>query len=194
MRRKRHSALRNIPAALALWLLLALSIFMPPAQSGDFTQAGGAMSFTIKANAFPNGGTIPKKYTCDGPDLSPELSWASAPPRTQSLALIADDPDAPVGTWTHWIIWDIPPGTTLPEGIAKIETLKDGTRQGKNDFRRIGYGGPCPPPGKPHRYFFKLYALDTKLDVQAGANRNELESALKGHVLSQAELKGRYGR
>ena len=152
------------------------------------------MSFTIKATAFPNGGTISQKYTCDGPDLSPELSWAGAPPRTQSLALIADDPDAPVGTWTHWIIWNIPPGTTLPEGVAKTETLQDGTRQGKNDFKRIGYGGPCPPPGKPHRYFFKLYALDTKLDVKAGANRNELESAMKGHVLSQAELMGRYGR
>ena len=152
------------------------------------------MSFTIKATAFPNGGTIPQKYTCDGPDLSPELSWAATPPRTQSLALIADDPDAPVGTWTHWIIWDIPPGTGLPEGVTKTETLKDGTRQGKNDFKRIGYGGPFPPPGKPHRYFFKLYALDTKLDVKAGANRNELESAMKGHMLSQAELMGRYGR
>jgi Raf kinase inhibitor-like YbhB/YbcL family protein len=184
----------NLSAPVCSCLLLALPIFISSARSGDFTERGGVMSFTIKTTAFPNAGTIPQKYTCDGPDVSPELSWTGAPPGTQSLALIADDPDAPVGTWTHWIIWDIPPGTGLPEGIAKTEILKDGARQGKNDFKRIGYGGPCPPAGKPHRYFFKLYALDTKLDVKAGASRKELESAMKAHVLSQAELMGRYGR
>ena len=194
MHQKQHSVPTNVSALLCLCLLLALPIFISSAQSGDFTERGDAMSFTIKTTAFPNAGTIPKRYTCDGPDLSPELSWAGAPPGTQSFALIADDPDAPVGTWTHWIIWDIPPGKGLPEGVAKSETLKDGTRQGKNDFKRIGYGGPCPPPGKPHRYFFKLYALDTKLEVKAGASRKELESAMKAHVLSQAELMGRYGR
>lgn len=152
------------------------------------------MSFTIKTTAFPNGGVIPKKYTCDGPDLSPDLTWAGLPAGTQSLALIADDPDAPVGTWTHWVIWNIPPDAALPEASAKTEIFRDGTRQGKNDFKRIGYGGPCPPPGKPHRYFFKLYALDTKLDLKAGATRNELEGAMKGHVLSQTQLQGKYGR
>ena len=194
MQKKQHSVPTNLSALVCLCLLLALPIFISSAQSGDFTQRGGAMSFTIKTTAFPNAGTIPQKYTCDGPDLSPELSWTGAPPGTQSLALIADDPDAPVGTWTHWIIWDIPPGSGLPEGIANTELLKDGARQGKNDFKRIGYGGPCPPPGKPHRYFFKLYALDTKLDLEAGASRKQLESAMKAHVLSQAELMGRYGR
>jgi Raf kinase inhibitor-like YbhB/YbcL family protein len=192
--KKQHSALTKVPVLLCSCLLLLLSILLS-AQSDDLTsQEGRMMSLTIKTTAFPNSGTIPKKYTCDGPDLSPELSWAGTPAGTQSFALIVDDPDAPVGTWTHWIIWNIPPEGPLQEDVAKTETLKNGARQGKNDFKRIGYGGPCPPPGKPHRYFFKLYALDTKLNVTAGASRNELESAMKGHVLSQAELMGRYGR
>jgi Raf kinase inhibitor-like YbhB/YbcL family protein len=159
-----------------------------------WSQGGRAMSFAVKTNAFSEGGAIPKKYTCDGADLSPALTWTGAPAGTKSLALIADDPDAPVGTWTHWIVWNIPPEATVPEGIEKVESLSDGTRQGRNDFKRIGYGGPCPPPGKPHRYFFKLYALDTKLDVKPGAGRKELEGAVKGHVLAQAELVGKYGR
>src|SRR5256885_1714257 len=157
--------------ALAALLLLSLS-------SGNlWSQGGRAMSFALKTKAFSEGGAIPKKYTCDGSDLSPALTWAGTPAGTQSLALIADDPDAPVGTWTHWIIWNIPPEPALPEGIPKVENLSDGTRQGKNDFKRVGYGGPCPPPGKSHRYFFKLYAIGAKLDVKAGAGRNELERA-----------------
>jgi Raf kinase inhibitor-like YbhB/YbcL family protein len=152
------------------------------------------MSFALKTTAFSEGGSIPKKYTCDGTDLSPALTWADAPAGTQSLALIADDPDAPVGTWTHWIAWNIPTQGGLPEGLAKGESVGADTRQGKNDFKRIGYGGPCPPPGKPHRYFFKLYALDSKLDLKPGGSRSELERAMKGHVLGQAELMGKYGR
>jgi len=153
------------------------------------------MSFALKTNAFPEGGQIPKKYTCDAADVSPGLTWRDIPAGTQAFALIADDPDAPVGTWTHWVIWNIPAtAAALPEGVAKNEVLPDGARQGKNDFKRIGYGGPCPPPGKPHRYFFRLYALDGKPDVKAGTSRGELERAMKGHVLSIAELMGRYGR
>jgi Raf kinase inhibitor-like YbhB/YbcL family protein len=153
------------------------------------------MSFALKTTAFVDGNGIPKKYTCDDVDVSPALNWNDAPTGTQSFALIADDPDAPVGTWTHWIIWNIPAKTmALAEGVAKMGESGDGARQGRNDFKRIGYGGPCPPPGKPHRYFFKLYALDTKLDVKAGASRNELERAMKGHVLSQTKLMGTYGR
>jgi len=153
------------------------------------------MSFALKATAFTDGGGIPKKYTCDGADVSPALNWNNAPAGTQSFALIADDPDAPVGTWTHWIIWNIPASATaLPESVPKVGDAADGARQGRNDFKRIGYGGPCPPPGKPHRYFFKLYALDARLDVKAGAGRNDLERAMKGHVLSQTELMGTYGR
>jgi Raf kinase inhibitor-like YbhB/YbcL family protein len=195
MGKKEWCALTGVLLFLFLCPVLAASIIILPAPPSSISsQEGREMSFSIKTTAFPEGGTIPKKYTCDGSDLSPGLTWASAPAGTQSLALIADDPDAPVGTWTHWIIWNIPLGTALPEGIARTETLSDGARQGKNDFKRTGYGGPCPPPGKAHRYFFKLYALDTKLDLKAGASRNELERAIKGHVLSQAELMGRYGR
>ncbi len=162
---------------------------------GLSSQGGGAVSFVLQTNAFTPGGMIPKKYTCDGSDVSPELTWTGAPAGTQAFALITDDPDAPAGTWTHWIAWDIPASTTkLPEGVPKNEGLADGTRQGKNDFRRIGYNGPCPPPGKAHRYFFKLYALGARLEVKAGGSRSDLESAMKGHVLGQAEVMGRYGR
>jgi len=164
----------------------------PPDSS---SQGGRTVAFVLKTTAFPEGGSIPKKYTCDGGDLSPALSWSNPPEGTQSFALIADDPDAPIGTWTHWIVWNIPAAAaTLPEGMAKAGESADGTRQGTNDFKRIGYGGPCPPPGKPHRYFFKLYALGIKLEVKPGGSRQELERAIKGRVLSQVEIMGRYGR
>lgn len=153
------------------------------------------MALALQSTAFANGGEIARKYTCDGADLSPALDWNDVPAGTHALALIADDPDAPVGTWTHWIIWNISAQASgLPEGVQKVEALDDGARQGSNDFRRIGYGGPCPPPGKPHRYFFKLFALDAGLDVKAGAGRKELELAMKGHVLAQAQWMGTYKR
>jgi len=153
------------------------------------------MPFEIASSAFSGAGMIPKKFTCDGPDVSPPLRWTQAPAKTQSFALIVDDPDAPVGTWVHWVLYNLPANTTeLPEGVEKQEQLTSGATQGRNDFRRIGYGGPCPPPGTPHRYFFKLYALDTKLTLKAGATKAELERAMKGHILGQAELIGRYGR
>ena len=153
------------------------------------------MNFKISTTAFPAEGTIPKKYTCDGADVSPALTWSGTPEGTKALALIADDPDAPVGTWTHWLIWDIPASTSqLSEGTAKDAQLPDGARQGQNDFRKIGYNGPCPPPGKPHRYYFKLFALDATLDVKPGGSRKEMEAAMKGHTLGQTEVMGRYGR
>ena len=152
------------------------------------------MSFQLSSSAFSSGGTIPKKYTCDGSDASPALNWNGAPAGTQSFALIADDPDAPAGTWVHWVLYNAPGSAKeFSEGVKKEEQLSDGTLQGRNDFRKIGYGGPCPPPGKPHRYFFKLYALDTKLSLKAGATKGEVESAMKGHVLGQAELMGKFG-
>ena len=153
------------------------------------------MPFQITTSAFSSGGTIPKKYTCDGPDVSPPLGWKDAPAGAQTFALIADDPDAPAGTWVHWVIYNIPSSAKeLKEGVQKIEQLPDGSLQGRNDFRKIGYGGPCPPPGKPHRYFFKLYALGTKLNLKPGATKAEVENAIKGHTLAQAELMGKYGR
>lgn len=173
-----------VPIMLLLWFAIG----------NLWSQAGHSTSFVVTSPSFSAGGTIPKRYTCDAADVSPGLTWAAAPDRTQSLALIADDPDAPVGTWTHWIIWNVPAGKALPEALPKTDTLDDGSRQGRNDFKRIGYGGPCPPPGKAHRYFFRLYALDAKLDLKPGASRAELERAMKGRVLAQAELMGKYGR
>jgi Raf kinase inhibitor-like YbhB/YbcL family protein len=155
----------------------------------------GNMSFEIASTAFSGGGTIPKKFTRDGPDVSPPLRWTRAPAAAQSFALIMDDPDAPVGTWVHWVLYDLPADATeLPEGVEKQEQLVNRAIQGRNDFRRIGYGGPCPPPGTPHHYYFKLYALDTKLNLKGGATKPELERAMKGHILGEAELVGRYGR
>jgi hypothetical protein len=153
------------------------------------------MSFQILSTIFSNGDTIPKKFTCDGPDVSPQLNWKEAPAATKSFALIMDDPDAPAGTWVHWVLYNLPANTReLPEGMEKQEQLATGALQGRNDFRKIGYGGPCPPPGKPHRYYFKLYALDTKLNLKAGATKPDLERAMKGHILGEAEFMGRYGR
>jgi len=153
------------------------------------------MALAVTTTAFSPGSAIPMSYTCDGADASPELSWTGVPAGVQSFAVIADDPDAPRGTWTHWLIWNTPGQSRgLPKGVLKDETLDDGSSQGRNDFGRIGYGGPCPPAGRPHRYFFKVFALDAKLDVKAGANRNELERAMKGHVLAQGEVMGKYGR
>ncbi len=153
------------------------------------------MTIQVTSSAFEPGGAIPKKFTCDGPDVSPALNWTDPPAGTQSFALIADDPDAPVGTWVHWVLYDLPSVTrSLAENVPKQEQLPNGARQGRNDFGRIGYGGPCPPPGKPHRYFFKLYALDAKMNLKAGATKAEIEKAMRGHILAQGELMGRYGR
>jgi Raf kinase inhibitor-like YbhB/YbcL family protein len=153
------------------------------------------MSFTLSSSSFQDGGNIPKKFTCDGADASPDLNWTGAPPDTRSFALIADDPDAPAGTWTHWVLYDLPPEShSLQENLPKVDELPGGGRQGRNDFRKIGYGGPCPPAGKPHRYFFKLYALDTKLNLPPGASKQEVEQAMQGHILAKAELMGKYKR
>lgn len=152
-------------------------------------------TFSIQSTSFGTNEGIPEKHTCEGKDVSPFLEWKDAPEGTKSFALIVDDPDAPVGTWVHWVAWNIPaPKKELKENVAKRKSLPDGTRQGTNDFKKIGYNGPCPPPGKPHRYFFKLYALDGKLDLKPGATKAELLDAMKGHILAQAELMGTYQR
>ncbi len=153
------------------------------------------MALQISSPAFSAGESIPKKFTCDGPDVSPKLSWGDPPAKAQSFTLIMDDPDAPGGTWVHWVLYDVPADAKeLPEAVPKQDQLASSARQGRNDFGKAGYGGPCPPPGKPHRYFFKLYALDTKLNLKARATKADVERAMKGHILAQAELIGKYGR
>jgi len=153
------------------------------------------MTLELKTPAFAYGSEIPRRFTCSGADVSPALNWSGVTPAAHSLALIADDPDAPGGTWAHWLVWNIPAHeTALPEGVPAKEALENGICQGTNDFRRIGYGGPCPPPGKTHRYFFRLYALDTALDLKAAARRQELEHAMKRHILAQAEWMGTFRR
>jgi Raf kinase inhibitor-like YbhB/YbcL family protein len=153
------------------------------------------MAFTIRSSAFEQGGRIPAAYTCDGRDVSPPLRWDNVPEGTQSFALICDDPDAPMGTWVHWVIYGIPAGVRqLPEGVPSRDKLGDGTLQGRNDFGRTGYGGPCPPRGKPHRYFFRLYALSESPSLGPGITKAALLKAIEGRILAQAELQGLYGR
>jgi Raf kinase inhibitor-like YbhB/YbcL family protein len=148
----------------------------------------------LKSAAFEAGNMVPSKYTCDGPDLSPPLTWSNVPPNTRSFALIADDPDAPRGTWVHWVLWNIPADVrSLEPDVPKQESLPNGAKQGMTDFRRVGYGGPCPPSGT-HRYFFKLYALDATLNLPSSTTKRDLEQAMKGHILQQAELMGKYQR
>jgi len=153
------------------------------------------MAFQITSPAFEEGATIPTQFTCDGPDISPALKWTEPPEGTRSFALICDDPDAPMGTWVHWVIYNIPGETSeLPEGVAKDKTLESGAKQGITDFKRVGYGGPCPPPGPAHRYYFKLYALDSELELEPGRSKKDLLKAMEGHLLGEAQLMGRYGR
>src|SRR5258708_6275425 len=154
------------------------------------------MAFALPSAAFRAGAGIPVKYTCDGVDVSPPLCWSGAPAGTRGFALIVDDPDAPPGSWVHLVLYNLPAAVSqLPENIAKVESLDfDWARQGRNDFRRPGYGGPCPPPGPAHRYFFKLYALAAPLALKAGAQKRDVEAAMEGHVLATAQLMGTYGR
>ena len=152
------------------------------------------MTLEITSSAFSEGEMIPTGYTCDGPDVSPDLAWTGVPESTQSLALICDDPDAPMGTWVHWVLFNIPPGARgLPGEISPDAALENGARHGTNDFGRLGYGGPCPPGGT-HRYFFKLYALDTELDLASGITKAQLVEAMEGHILAEAQLMGKYKR
>ena len=152
------------------------------------------MSFELTSTAFGNGDLIPTKYTCDDQDISPPLQWRDPPEGTRSFALICDDPDAPVGTWVHWVLYNLPASTRdLPEAVPSDSDLADGGRHGQNSWRRPGYGGPCPPGGT-HRYFFKLYALDAELELAAGASKEQLLAAMNGHVLASTETMGVYSR
>jgi Raf kinase inhibitor-like YbhB/YbcL family protein len=157
----------------------------------------GRMGLSLTSTAFTEGGSIPVKYTCDGADLSPPLAWSGAPQGTAALALIADDPDAPGRTWVHWVLYDVPATFAgLPESVSKVEAPKElaGAVQGRNDSHEVGYGGPCPPPGPAHRYFFKLYALAAPLRLKPGASKQDVERAMQGHTLATAQLMGKYAR
>lgn len=152
-------------------------------------------ALTLTSPAFPSGSEVPKQHTCDGADRSPALTWSDVPEGTKSFALIVDDPDAPAGTWVHWVVYDLPAKTTrLPQGVDPDDRLAGGGTLGMNDFHKTGYGGPCPPAGKPHRYFFRLYALDAATNLQPRATKADLIKAIEGHVLEQAELMGTYKR
>ena len=157
------------------------------------------MAFTLTSSAFSNEETIPKKYTCDGEDVSPLLQWSDAPAGTKTFAIIMDDPDAPPGTWVHWVLFDLPGTLTeLAENFPRTETHSSGAKHGAcwgvDDYDRVGYYGPCPPPGAPHRYYFKLYALDTVLNLPVKATKAQLLAAMKGHILGETQLLGTYGR
>ncbi len=157
-----------------------------------FSDAGRAWAFDLTSKAFKNGAEIPQVYTCQGRDASPPLAWSGTPSGTRSFALVCDDPDAPLGTWVHWVYYDIPAHVSaLPESIPKTARPAPGGIQGRSSFGDIGYGGPCPPWGT-HRYHFRLYALDTVLGLESGVKKKELLRAMEGHVLGTAELMGTY--
>jgi Raf kinase inhibitor-like YbhB/YbcL family protein len=152
------------------------------------------MSIQLTSTTFEQGAMIPEKYTCDGEDISPPLNWSGIPDDTQRIALICDDPDAPMGTWVHWVLFNIPADTTgLPENIPSERVLENGAKHGINDFRKLSYGGPCPPGGT-HRYFFKIYALNIEIGLEPGATKDELLKAMEGHILDEGQLMGRYAR
>jgi Raf kinase inhibitor-like YbhB/YbcL family protein len=153
------------------------------------------MPLTLRSTAFEPNRPIPIVHTKDGKNMSPPLTWSGAPNDTQSYALVVDDPDAPSGDFVHWVAWNIPAKDTgLPQGTAHRGDTTEGTQQGKNSYDRVGYNGPNPPPGGPHHYVFRLYALDDKLDLDAGVSRAEVERAMQGHILDEALLIGTYQR
>jgi hypothetical protein len=184
--------LHRTRAVLPLLILVVLALVVPAGLGG---QKATSTKIELKTTSFTPGGFIPRRFTCEAANVSPALAWTDPPSGTQSFALIEDDPDAPSGTFVHWLIYDLPAAyRRLPEALSPNEQMPGGGRQGTNDFSRTGYSGPCPPRGKPHRYFIRLYALDAKLNLRPAATRRELDAAMKGHILAQAELMGRFQR
>ena len=182
----------------AHWAAAALALLIPAlagCHRGSYiVVAGGQETLQLTSSSFQDG-KIPRQFTCDGADISPALTWTAPPSATKSLALIVIDPDAPAGAFTHWVLYNLPAEKrSLTEGLPKVEQLPDGSRQGSNDFDKIGYGGSCPPHDSEHRYVFVLYALDAKPALSSGATRDQVEAALKGHVLARGELTARYRR
>jgi Raf kinase inhibitor-like YbhB/YbcL family protein len=157
--------------------------------------AGGAekMSIKLTSSAFAEGGEIPVQYACTGQNQSPPLAWTGVPAEAKTLALVLDDPDVPINPFVHWVVYDLPANVTqLPAGVPAQGDLAGGGRQGRNGLLKIGYGGPCPPPGPAHRYYFKLYALNTELNLPAGASKQDLLKAMYGHIIDQGQLMGRF--
>jgi hypothetical protein len=187
-----HVSLCRRLVARPLLILVVLILAAPFKVRG---QQASSSRIELKTTSFTPGGFIPKRFTCEAADISPALTWTGPPAGTESFAIIEDDPDAPSGTFVHWLVYDLPAAyRQLTEGLSRNEQMPGGGRQGTNDFSRTGYSGPCPPPGRPHRYFIRLYALDAKLNLRPAATRRELEAAMQGHILAQAELMGRYQR
>jgi Raf kinase inhibitor-like YbhB/YbcL family protein len=180
------NARMNFLFAVALFCLVAASC-----ADGAKSAKEPAINMQITSAAFAEGQPVPDQYTCSGSDVSPPLRWTGAPAGVKSFAIITDDPDAPTGIWVHWVIYNLPPATTsLAENVPQLPELPGGARQGINDFGKIGYNGPCPPPGKPHHYHFRIYALDTMLDLKPGATREKLLDAMDGHILAEGQLMG----
>ena len=174
---------------LVVFILIALFI------SSSSELLAKEQTLKVTSDAFTNGSTIPKEYTADGKDLSPSLKWSTPPAKTKSLALTCEDPDAPVGTWFHWIVYNIPPQSEgLSKNIEKVAKLKNGSVQGSNDFRKLGYNGPAPPKGPVHHYNFKVFALKKKLSLKPGATKSQFYKSIKGLVLAKGTLTGTYQR
>lgn len=185
---------RELQCLLGATASLCLAFILCPG-AGGAAENSGNRTMQLTSTAFAEGQPIAAKYTCDGENVSPPLKWTGAPAGTKTLALIADDPDAPMGTWVHWVVYDLPAAVTdLPEALPKGQYIPGGAKQGLNDFKHLGYGGPCPPPGNPHRYFFKLYAVDRLLDLKPGATKKEIERAIEKHTLAQGQLMCTYKR
>lgn len=191
-----------VPVALSVSLLLMSAcsvITSAPSATTDPSEMTGEgvelATLELTSEAFGPQETIPERFTCDGEDISPPLSWSAPPDPTQSFALIMDDPDAPMGIWVHWVLFNIPADKrALPENVPAEDQLSDGSLHGSNSWRRSNYGGPCPPSGSTHRYVFKLYTLDTQLDLEAGATKKQVLDAMDGHVLAHGELVGTFSR
>jgi hypothetical protein len=191
----------SICLRLVMVIIAAMGPFTTQAQKSQTPeqktkqQMAAPAGFLLSSPAFMNGDNIPARFTCDGPNISPLLAWTAPPAGTQTFVLIMDDPDAPRHVWVHWLVYDIPAEVSgLPDNVPSKPELETGARQGTNDFHEQGYGGPCPPKNATHRYYFRLYALDTRLGVMPGGMRADIERTMQGHILAEVELMGRYAR
>ena len=194
--RKSWYRLKIVEVRMKIFFVAALLAGLLTACNTGYPATNGVnMKIQIHSTAFAEGQPIPGRHAYDQKDISPDLQWSGVPSMARSLALICDDPDAPNGTWVHWVLYDLAPSMTgVPEDLPKTPTLDNGGKQGMNDYKKFVYGVPCPPPGKPHRYFFRLYALDARPDLKPGITKQELLKAMEGHVMAEGVLMGTYQR